>query len=110
MSARLQHPLRQGRANGEEALLKSQLKKDVVGFLRPLLILPLSVVQMLSVPSISLFGHECLEGREITMDSEVPSLVEEGFNNHIMSIRVNSGWCVLVLGHVLFCVFAFPLS
>ncbi|TNN52364.1 Absent in melanoma 1-like protein [Liparis tanakae] len=56
------------------------------------------VPMMLSVPSVSLFGHECLEGREITMDSEVPSLVEEGFNNHIMSIRVNSG-CWVICEH-----------
>ncbi|MEQ2167749.1 hypothetical protein GOODEAATRI_007223 [Goodea atripinnis] len=48
-------------------------------------------VQTLSVPSISLFGLEGLEGREITTKSEVISLVQEGFNNHILSVQVNSG-------------------
>ncbi|MEQ2209343.1 hypothetical protein XENOCAPTIV_028840, partial [Xenoophorus captivus] len=38
----------------------------------------------LSVPSIRLFGLEGLEGREITTESEVISLVQEGFNNHIL--------------------------
>lgn len=49
-------------------------------------------VQTLSVPSISLFGLECLEGREITTDTEIISMAEEGLNHHILSIRVNSGW------------------
>uniref|UniRef100_A0A8C3AYN1 PR domain containing 1b, with ZNF domain n=1 Tax=Cyclopterus lumpus TaxID=8103 RepID=A0A8C3AYN1_CYCLU len=57
-----------------------------------------SVKVTLSVPSISLFGLECLEGREITMDTETPSMVEEGFNNHILSIRVNSG-CWVICEH-----------
>ncbi|RVE66612.1 hypothetical protein OJAV_G00109170 [Oryzias javanicus] len=48
-----------------------------------------------SVPSISLFGLECHEGREITLDSEIFSLVQEGFNNHILSVRVNSGCWVI---------------
>ncbi|KAF6717576.1 Absent in melanoma 1-like protein [Oryzias melastigma] len=48
-----------------------------------------------SVPSISLFGLECHEGREITLDSEIFSLVQEGFNNHILSVRVNSGCWVM---------------
>lgn len=56
------------------------------------------VPMTLSVPSISLFGLECLEGREITMDTETPSMVEEGFNNHILSIRVNSG-CWVICEH-----------
>ncbi|KAM7373437.1 hypothetical protein PAMP_008287 [Pampus punctatissimus] len=48
-----------------------------------------------SVPSISLFGFECLEGREITTDTEIYNMLEEGFNNHILSVRVNSGsWVV----------------
>ncbi|XP_042362207.1 beta/gamma crystallin domain-containing protein 1-like [Plectropomus leopardus] len=51
-----------------------------------------------SVPSISLFGLECLEGREITMDTEIPNMVEEGFNNHILSVRVNSG-CWVICEH-----------
>uniref|UniRef100_A0A672I1E0 Serine-rich adhesin for platelets-like n=2 Tax=Salarias fasciatus TaxID=181472 RepID=A0A672I1E0_SALFA len=54
------------------------------------------VVPMLfSVPSISLFGLEGLEGREITMENEVLSMLEEGFNNHILSVRVNSGCWVI---------------
>ncbi|XP_044192441.1 uncharacterized protein crybg2 [Thunnus albacares] len=53
---------------------------------------------MFSVPSISLFGLECLEGREITTDIEIYSMVEEGFNNHILSVRVNSG-CWVVCEH-----------
>ncbi|XP_034560244.1 uncharacterized protein crybg2 [Notolabrus celidotus] len=51
-----------------------------------------------SVPSISLFGLECLEGREITTEAEVISMVEEGFNNHILSVRVNSG-CWVICEH-----------
>ncbi|XP_064203289.1 uncharacterized protein crybg2 isoform X3 [Anguilla rostrata] len=62
--------------------------------LRSLKIIPL----MFAVPSISLFGLECFEGREVTLDSEVPSLVDEGFNNHVLSIRVNSG-CWVVCEH-----------
>ncbi|CAG5890108.1 unnamed protein product [Menidia menidia] len=50
---------------------------------------------MFSVPSISLFGLEGLEGREITADGEVLSLVQEGFNSHVLSVRVNSGCWVL---------------
>lgn len=53
---------------------------------------PSSLSQMFSVPSISLFGLECFEGREVTLDQEVASLVDEGFNNHVLSVRVNSGW------------------
>uniref|UniRef100_A0A8C4F8Z6 Beta/gamma crystallin 'Greek key' domain-containing protein n=1 Tax=Dicentrarchus labrax TaxID=13489 RepID=A0A8C4F8Z6_DICLA len=48
-----------------------------------------------SVPSISLFGLECLEGREITTETEILCMVEEGFNNHILSVRVNRGWWVI---------------
>ncbi|XP_034016658.1 uncharacterized protein LOC117501807 [Thalassophryne amazonica] len=51
-----------------------------------------------SVPSISLFGLECLEGREITTDTEVMNMFEEGFNNHILSIRVSSG-CWVIFEH-----------
>ena len=47
---------------------------------------------MFSVPSISLFGLECFEGREVRVDTEVLNLLEEGFNNHVLSVRVNSGW------------------
>ncbi|KAM7384551.1 hypothetical protein PAMA_011758 [Pampus argenteus] len=54
-----------------------------------------AVPMTFSVPSISLFGLECLEGREITTDTEVYNMLEEGFNNHILSVRVNSGnWVV----------------
>ncbi|KAK6327338.1 hypothetical protein J4Q44_G00029830 [Coregonus suidteri] len=48
-----------------------------------------------SVPSISLFGLECLEGREITVDTEVVNMLEEGYNNHLLSVRVNRGCWVL---------------
>ncbi|KAI3358749.1 hypothetical protein L3Q82_015158, partial [Scortum barcoo] len=54
-----------------------------------------AVPMTFSVPSISLFGLECLEGREITTDTEIVSMVEEGFNNHILSVRVNSGCWVI---------------
>ncbi|XP_046874555.1 beta/gamma crystallin domain-containing protein 1 isoform X3 [Hypomesus transpacificus] len=53
------------------------------------------VPQMLSLPSISLFGLECLEGREITIDTDMVNMLEEGYNNHTLSLRVNSGsWVV----------------
>ncbi|KAJ0054770.1 hypothetical protein NL108_001919 [Boleophthalmus pectinirostris] len=52
----------------------------------------------LSVPSISLFGLECLEGKEITTETEIFSLVEEGYNNHVLSVRVNSG-CWVICEH-----------
>lgn len=48
--------------------------------------------QVFSEPSISLFGLECLEGREITVDTEVVNMLEEGYNNHLLSVRVNRGW------------------
>ncbi|XP_061737592.1 uncharacterized protein LOC133539587 [Nerophis ophidion] len=54
-----------------------------------------AVPMTFSVPSISLFGLEGLEGREISTDSEILSLAGEGFNDHILSVRVNSGWWVL---------------
>uniref|UniRef100_UPI003AAB1863 beta/gamma crystallin domain-containing protein 2-like n=1 Tax=Centroberyx gerrardi TaxID=166262 RepID=UPI003AAB1863 len=57
-----------------------------------------AVPMMFSIPSISLFGLECHEGREITTDMEVLSMVEEGFNNHILSLRVNSG-CWVICEH-----------
>ncbi|KAM9340208.1 uncharacterized protein crybg2 [Symphorus nematophorus] len=57
-----------------------------------------AVPMTFSVPSISLFGLECLEGREITTDTEILSMVEEGFNNDILSLRVNSG-CWVVCEH-----------
>uniref|UniRef100_A0A673ABQ6 Serine-rich adhesin for platelets-like n=1 Tax=Sphaeramia orbicularis TaxID=375764 RepID=A0A673ABQ6_9TELE len=57
-----------------------------------------AVPMMFAVPSISLFGLECLEGKEITADTEVVSMMEEGFNNHILSVRVNSG-CWVICEH-----------
>uniref|UniRef100_A0AAV2K431 Tissue-resident T-cell transcription regulator protein ZNF683 n=1 Tax=Knipowitschia caucasica TaxID=637954 RepID=A0AAV2K431_KNICA len=51
-----------------------------------------------AVPSISLFGLECLEGRELTTEAEIFSLVEEGYNNHVLSVRVNSG-CWVICEH-----------
>ncbi|XP_062266344.1 uncharacterized protein LOC133972789 [Platichthys flesus] len=51
-----------------------------------------------SIPSLSLFGLECLEGREITTESEIISMAGEGFNNHILSVRVNSG-CWVICEH-----------
>ncbi|KAJ7999968.1 hypothetical protein DPEC_G00199940 [Dallia pectoralis] len=54
-----------------------------------------SVPLTFSVPSISLFGLECFEGREITVDTEVADMLEEGYNNHILSVRVNRGSWVL---------------
>ncbi|XP_049458181.1 uncharacterized protein crybg2 isoform X1 [Epinephelus fuscoguttatus] len=70
-----------------------------MGCLSDTVIRSVKVVPMkFSVPSISLFGLECLEGREITTDTEIPSMVEEGFNNHILSVRVNSG-CWVICEH-----------
>nr|XP_015850007.1 beta/gamma crystallin domain-containing protein 2 isoform X1 [Peromyscus maniculatus bairdii] len=48
-----------------------------------------------SEPSLSLFGLECFEGKEIELTSEVRSLQAEGFNNHVLSVRVKGGvWVV----------------
>ncbi|XP_028819902.1 beta/gamma crystallin domain-containing protein 2 isoform X2 [Denticeps clupeoides] len=57
-----------------------------------------TVPVLFAVPSISLFGLECFEGREITLESEVLNMLDEGFNNHILSVRVNSG-CWVVCEH-----------
>ncbi|XP_061111929.1 uncharacterized protein crybg2 [Conger conger] len=62
--------------------------------LRSLKIVPL----IFAVPSISLFGLECFEGREVTLETEMGNLVDEGFNNHVLSVRVNSG-CWVVCEH-----------
>ncbi|XDV35053.1 hypothetical protein PO909_005098, partial [Leuciscus waleckii] len=48
-----------------------------------------------SVPSITLFGLECFEGREVNIDTLVSNMQEEGFNTHFLSVRVNSGCWVL---------------
>ncbi|XP_068125330.1 beta/gamma crystallin domain-containing protein 2 [Hyperolius riggenbachi] len=48
-----------------------------------------------SVPSISLHGLEKFEGKELEFTGEVRSLQGEGYNNHVLSIRVKSGlWVV----------------
>lgn len=48
-----------------------------------------------SEPSLSLFGLECFEGKEIELTGEVRSLQAEGFNNHVLSVRVQGGvWVV----------------
>ncbi|KAL0962465.1 hypothetical protein UPYG_G00340340 [Umbra pygmaea] len=54
-----------------------------------------TVPPVFSVPSISLFGLECFEGREVSVDNEVYNMLEEGYNNHILSVRVNRGCWVL---------------
>ncbi|KAA0710289.1 Beta/gamma crystallin domain-containing protein 2 [Triplophysa tibetana] len=54
-----------------------------------------SVPMTFSVPSVSLFGLECFEGREVTADTQISSLHEEGFNTQFLSVRVNSGCWVL---------------
>nr|XP_033810344.1 beta/gamma crystallin domain-containing protein 2 [Geotrypetes seraphini] len=48
-----------------------------------------------SEPSISLHGLECFEGKEIDLTQEVRSLQAEGFNNHVLSLRVKGGIWVL---------------
>lgn len=54
-----------------------------------------AVPMTFSVPSISLFGLECFEGREVTIDTQISNMWEEGFNTHFLSVRVNSGCWVL---------------
>uniref|UniRef100_A0A671MJ21 Serine-rich adhesin for platelets-like n=1 Tax=Sinocyclocheilus anshuiensis TaxID=1608454 RepID=A0A671MJ21_9TELE len=54
-----------------------------------------AVPMTFSVPSISLFGLECFEGREVTIDTQIYNMWEEGFNAHFLSVRVNSGCWVL---------------
>uniref|UniRef100_A0A6I8P412 Beta/gamma crystallin 'Greek key' domain-containing protein n=1 Tax=Ornithorhynchus anatinus TaxID=9258 RepID=A0A6I8P412_ORNAN len=48
-----------------------------------------------SEPSIFLHGLECFEGKEIELNHEVRSLQAEGFNNHVLSVRVKGGVWVL---------------
>ncbi|KAK2829007.1 hypothetical protein Q7C36_016997 [Tachysurus vachellii] len=50
---------------------------------------------LFTIPSISLFGMECFEGREVSMDTEVSSMMEGGFNPHFLSVRVSHGCWVL---------------
>lgn len=47
--------------------------------------------QHFSEPSLSLFGLECFEGKEIELTGEVRSLQAEGFNNHVLSMRIKGG-------------------
>ncbi|XP_008071237.1 absent in melanoma 1-like protein [Carlito syrichta] len=48
-----------------------------------------------SEPSIFLYGLECFEGKEIELSGEVRSLQAEGFNNHVLSVRIQGGVWVL---------------
>ncbi|XP_062962847.1 beta/gamma crystallin domain-containing protein 2 [Cynocephalus volans] len=48
-----------------------------------------------SQPSIFLYGLECFEGKEIELSGEVRSLQAEGFNNHVLSVRIKGGVWVL---------------
>ncbi|XP_053562953.1 beta/gamma crystallin domain-containing protein 2 isoform X2 [Bombina bombina] len=48
-----------------------------------------------SVPSISLHGLERFEGKELEFSGEVRSLQGEGYNNHVLSVKVGSGIWVL---------------
>ncbi|XP_054939456.1 beta/gamma crystallin domain-containing protein 2 isoform X1 [Physeter macrocephalus] len=48
-----------------------------------------------SEPSIFLYGLECFEGKEIELGGELRSLQAEGFNNHVLSVRIKGGFWVL---------------
>ena len=48
-------------------------------------------LQHFSEPSIFLYGLECFEGKEIELSGEVRSLQAEGFNNHVLSVRIKGG-------------------
>ncbi|XP_059872906.1 beta/gamma crystallin domain-containing protein 2 isoform X2 [Delphinus delphis] len=48
-----------------------------------------------SEPSIFLYGLECFEGKEIELSGELRSLQAEGFNNHVLSVRIKGGFWVL---------------
>ena len=47
--------------------------------------------QHFSEPSIFLYGLECFEGKEIELSGDVRSLQAEGFNNHVLSVRIKGG-------------------
>ena len=47
--------------------------------------------QHFSEPSIFLYGLKCFEGKEIELRREVRSLQAEGFNNHVLSVRIKGG-------------------
>uniref|UniRef100_A0A8C4TNQ9 Beta/gamma crystallin 'Greek key' domain-containing protein n=1 Tax=Falco tinnunculus TaxID=100819 RepID=A0A8C4TNQ9_FALTI len=53
------------------------------------------IPQFFSEPSIFLHGLECFEGKEIELNNEVRSLQAEGFNNHVLSVRIKGGIWVL---------------
>ncbi|XP_075764650.1 beta/gamma crystallin domain-containing protein 2 isoform X2 [Pelodiscus sinensis] len=44
-----------------------------------------------SEPSISLHGLECFEGKEVELSGAVRSLAAEGYNTHVLSVRVKGG-------------------
>ncbi|XP_075709572.1 beta/gamma crystallin domain-containing protein 2 [Rhinoderma darwinii] len=48
-----------------------------------------------SIPSISLHGLERFEGKELEFTGAVRSLQGEGYNNHVLSVKVASGIWVL---------------
>nr|XP_020014288.1 absent in melanoma 1-like protein [Castor canadensis] len=48
-----------------------------------------------SEPAIFLYALECFEGKEIELSGEVRSLQAEGFNNHVLSVRIKGGVWVL---------------
>ncbi|XP_037356355.1 beta/gamma crystallin domain-containing protein 2 [Talpa occidentalis] len=48
-----------------------------------------------SEPSIFLYGLECFEGKEIELHGEARSLQAEGFNDHVLSVRIKGGSWVL---------------
>ncbi|XP_063091884.1 beta/gamma crystallin domain-containing protein 2 isoform X2 [Cavia porcellus] len=48
-----------------------------------------------SEPAIFLYGLECFEGKEIELSGEVRSLQAQGFNNHVLSVRIKGGVWVL---------------
>ncbi|KFO37704.1 Absent in melanoma 1-like protein [Fukomys damarensis] len=48
-----------------------------------------------SEPAIFLYGLESFEGKEIELSGEVRSLQAEGFNNHVLSVRIKGGVWVL---------------
>jgi hypothetical protein len=47
--------------------------------------------QHFSEPAIFLYALECFEGKEIELSGEVRSLQAEGFNNHVLSVRIKGG-------------------
>lgn len=53
--------------------------------------LTLLLSQHFSEPAIFLYGLECFEGKEIELAREVRSLQAEGFNDHVLSVRIEGG-------------------